>query len=232
MLPSLPWKEVPGHPEVLAPYLPIATISWAMFFLSSSTQDTRVDSHILTAAAIDRVWKRAVSLNLPLLPKPMGLAIIAVANSVDENYHADFDLQDTDLEETQEPPRSGPCSPTVHTAHVRELTFSHMAARIHARSSLVPMCIFEYITGPRTLGKGAHSRFKFESQFAKVFSRLYSSRAGYHHSWRARNAHLEAASEFFSLLAIRNCPVTLLKFDFSSCTSACKNRLLDMSTIL
>ena len=109
---------------------------------------------------------------------------------------------------------------------------SHMAARIHARSSLVPMCIFEYITGPRMLGKGAHSRFKFESQFAKVFSRLYSSRAGYHHSWRARHAHLEAASEFFSSLAIHNCPVTLLKFDFSSCTSACTNRLLDMSIIL
>ena len=65
------------------------------------------------------------------------------------------------------------------------------------------MCIFEYITGPRTLGKGAHSRFQFQSQFAKVFSRLYSSHAGYHHSWRAKNAHLEAASEFFSSLA---CP--------------------------
>ena len=57
MLPSLPWKEVPGHPEVLAPYLPIATVSWAMFFLSDSAQDKMVDAHILTAAAIDRVWK-------------------------------------------------------------------------------------------------------------------------------------------------------------------------------
>ena len=44
MLPSLPWKEVPGHPEVLVPYLPIDTISWAMFFLSKSTLDTKVDS--------------------------------------------------------------------------------------------------------------------------------------------------------------------------------------------
>ena len=91
------------------------------------------------------------------------------------------------------------------------------------------MCIFEYTTGPRTLGKDAHSRFQVQSQFAKVFSKLYSSHASYHHAWRAKNAHLEAASEFFSAQA---CPVTLLRFDFSSCASACTKRMLAVNTIL
>ena len=229
MLPSLPWKEVPGHPEVLAPYLPVATISWAIFFLSDSAQDRMVDSHIITAAAIDRVWKGEVSLTLSLLPKPMGLAILAIARFVEDNYHADFDLQATDLEETQKPPVSGPGSPTVRNAHITELTFSYMTTQVSARRILVPMCIFEYTTGPRTLGKHAHSRFQVKSQFAKVLSKIYSSHAGYHHSWRAKNAHLEAASEFFSSQA---CPVTLLRFDFSSCASACTKRMHAVNTIL
>ena len=139
MLPSLPWKSVPGHSGMLAPYLPIATISWAMFFLSKSTRGMKVDSHILTAAAIDRVWKRAVSLDLPLLPTQMGLAIVAVSTFVEENYHTDFDLQATDLEATEGLPRSeaGYAAPPI--AHVGGLTFSHMSVRITARSSLIPM---------------------------------------------------------------------------------------------
>jgi hypothetical protein len=162
----------------------------------------------------------------------MGLAIVAVSTFVEENYHTDFNLQATDLEATEGPLMSEPCCTTAPIAHVRELTFSHMAARIIARSSLVPMCIFEYITGPRTLGKGAHSRFKLNSQFAKVFFKLYSLRAGYHHAWTHRNAYLEHESAFFSSLAILHCPVTLLQFDFSSCTSACKKRMFDMDTII
>ena len=232
MLPSLPWKWVPGHPGVLAPYLPIATISWAMFFLSKSTRDMKVDSHILTAAAIDRVWKRAVSLDLPLLPTQMGLAIVAVSTFVEENYHTDFDLQATDLEATEGPPRSDAGCAAPPIAHVGGLTFSHMSARITARSSLVPMCVFEYLTGPRTLGKGIHSRFKVGSQFCKVFFKLFSRRTGYHHAHKHRNAYLEHASEFFSSLAVFHCPVTLLDFDFSSCTSACTKRMLDMDTII
>jgi len=70
------------------------------------------------------------------------------------------------------------------------------------------------------------------SQFAKVFFKLYSSRAGYHHADTHRNAYLEHASAFFSSLAILHCPVTLLQFDFSSCTSACKKRMFDMDTII
>ena len=245
MLPALPWKEVPGHPEVLAPYLPIATVSWAMFFLSDTAQNKLVDNHILTAAAIDRVWKRAVSLNLPLLPKPMGLAIIDVAKFADENYHADFDLIDTDLEETQKPPSSGSGSPTVRNAHIRELAFSNMVTQVSGRRSLVPMCIFEYATGPRTLGQETTlttSRFQVKSQFAKILSKLYSSHASHHHAVEAlasdrgkidkdelKDAHLEATSEFFSSLA---CPVTLLPFDFSSCTSTCTKRMIAINNIL
>ena len=47
------------------------------------------------------------------------------------------------------------------------------------------MCIFEYTTGPRTLGKNAESRFQVKSQFAKVISKLYSSHVSYHHAVKA-----------------------------------------------
>ena len=95
---------------------------------------------------------------MSLLEVPVATAAKALATFVAEHPHADFEVHDVDLQNVEavlDQRTRAVDKPTKRNSHVRKLTFSSMTTLINAKHSMIPMCIFELVMGPRTVASNA-----------------------------------------------------------------------------
>ena len=256
LLPELPWQATPGHPQVRLPYLLVATVTWALFVLHALAANLLVDDYGLSLRAMQRAWNRVVALGFPLLELTMGTIVDKLVSFVAAHPHSDFELNDTDLTAAEEPSktaggnfnRAAVDKPHKRAVHICLLPFSSMTKLVSAKQSLVPLCKFEFIMGPRTICTifteacgGTNARFHNSAQYTRVISKLYSANAMHHCSVaplakdssvpadELHDAHLMALNEFFSC---NSCPFAVLELETSTCSAKCYKRQAVADTLI
>ena len=198
-----------------------------------------------------------MALGFPLLELTMGTIVDKLVSFVAAHPHADFELHDTDLTATEAPSRTAAGNfngaaadkPHKRVAHICQLPFklpfSSMSKLVSAKHSLLPLCKYEFIMGPRTICTEAcgrsNARFNKSAQYTRIISKLYSANAMSHCSVaplakdssvpsdELQDAHLMSLSEFFSCNA---CPFALLDFETAACATICYKRQAVADTLI
>ena len=166
------------------PYLLVSFVTWALFVLHETAASLPVDSYVLSPRAVQRTWNRVVALGFPFLELTMCTIVDKLGSFVAEHPHTDFELRDTDLTATEAPSRTVAGSfngatadkPHEQVEHIHQLTFSSMVSLVGAKYSLLPLCTYEFIMGPRTICTEAcgqsESRFNKAAQYTQIISKL------------------------------------------------------------
>ena len=182
LLPELHWQTTPGHPQVRLHYLLVSFVTWALFVLHETAAPLPVDSYVLSPRAMQKAWNRVVALGFPLLELTMCTIVDKLVSFVAAHPRTDFELHDTDLTATEAPSRTVAGSfngaaadkPHKQVEHTCQLPFSSMVSLVSAKYSLLPLCKYEFIMGPRTICTEAcgqsDARFNKAAQYTFVLA--------------------------------------------------------------
>ena len=225
LCPALPWTDVAGVDEVHIPYMWISSVAWAMFRLHDAAEDLVVDDMMLSPAVITRGLRRLVDQGLSMEAQHNCQVALYIHDHVRAHPHADYELQEADMGRTDPVGTTSTTKPAARVDYASGLTLGQMTTP--TRSTL-PMCMYEYVMGPRIMNAGDDGRHNPKSHHAKMWSKLTSIQASLdtavHPLVSAKapkediaDAQLAAAGELFASF---RCPRTVLPFSFTKATKS------------